>query len=178
MRARILGLSVVGVLSMACGPSMEAGHVKTPDELIAEEEAKGAEQMRNQRDSGAYDDASAETDEDRRRGWDADQAKLEMQRAARSAESCPESVTEKAPKGMANITVTFGNDGHVKSASSSEPYGEDTAVGKCVLRAIKAVIVPAYEGSEQTLNWEIDLKGGKVRKSGPVGGAEGETQDK
>jgi hypothetical protein len=43
-------------------------------------------------------------------------------------------------------------------------------VGKCVLRAMKAVIVPPYQGSEQTLNWEIDLKGGKVKKSGPVGG--------
>jgi hypothetical protein len=159
---------------------MEADHVKTPDELIAEEEAKGAEQMKNERDSGDYDtDSTAgQTDEDKRRGWDSKQADIELHRAANSAESCPESVTEKAPKGMANVTLTFANDGHVKTVTINDPYGEDTAVGKCVLRAMKAVIVPSYQGGEQTLNWEIDLKGGKVRKSGPVGGEAPEDGEK
>jgi hypothetical protein len=45
-----------------------------------------------------------------------------------------------------------------------------------VLRALKAIIVPAYEGSEQTLNWEIDLTGKK--KSGPVGGEPKEEEEK
>ncbi len=169
MQRVALGLLVVGWLS-ACGPSMEADHVKTPDELIAEQEAAGAEQMRNQKDSSDYDTASAgETDEDKRRGWDAKQAGLEMSRAANSAESCPESITEKTPKGKATVAVTFGNDGRVKSATISEPYGEGTAIGKCVLRALKSVIVPSYQGPEQTENWEIDLTGAK--KSAPVGGA-------
>ena len=61
---------------------------------------------------------------------------------------------------------------HVKTVTISEPYGEDTTIGKCVLRAMKAIIVPAYQGSEQVINWEIDLTGGK--KSGPVGGAAAE----
>lgn len=171
MKRVALGALVLGVLT-ACGPSMEADHVKTPDELIAEQEAAGAEQMKNQRDSDAYDSTSETTDEDKRRGWDAKQGEIEMSRAANSAESCPESVTEKSPKGKATVAVTFGNDGHVKSATISDPYGEGTAVGKCVLRALKAIIVPAYEGAEQTLNWEIDLTGAK--KSAPVGGASGE----
>jgi hypothetical protein len=163
-------------LFLACGPSMEADRVKTPDEIIAEQEALGAEQEKNMRDNSAYDDTSSgPTEDEAKRGWDAKQAELEMHRAANSAESCPESVTEKAPKGRAAVTVTFANDGHVKSASVAEPYGEDNAVGKCVLRAIKAVIVPSYEGPEQTVNWEIDLTGGK--KSGPVGG-EGEAEEK
>jgi hypothetical protein len=38
-----------------------------------------------------------------------------------------------------------------------------------VQRAINAVIVPAYQGAEHTLEWSIDLTGGK--KSGPIGGA-------
>lgn len=168
MKRVALGALVLGVLA-ACGPSLEADHVKTPDELIAEQEAAGAEQMKNQRDSDAYDTTNEATDEDKRRGWDAKQGEIEMSRAANSAESCPESVTEKSPKGKATVAVTFGNDGHVKSATISDPYGEDTAVGKCVLRALKAIIVPAYEGAEQTLNWEIDLTGAK--KSAPVGGA-------
>ena len=155
---------------------MEADHVKTPDELIAEEEAKGEEQLKAQRDSDAYDTTNAETDEDKRRGWDDKQGGIEMSRAANSAETCIDSVTEKAPKGKANVTVTFGNDGHVKSATIAEPYGEETAVGKCVLRAMKGIIVPAYQGEEKTLNWEIDLTGKKA--SGPVGGEPVEGDEK
>ena len=151
---------------------MEADHVKTPDELIAEEEAKGGEQLKNQRDSSDYDTSSSSeaTDEDKRRGWDAKQGDIELHRAANSAESCPGAVTEKVQKGKAAVTITFGNDGHVKTATIAEPYGEDTAIGKCVLRAMKGIIVPSYQGEEHTENWEIDLTGAKAPKSGPVGG--------
>jgi hypothetical protein len=173
MKRVALSALVMGLMT-ACAPSLEADHVKTPDELIAEQEAQGAEQLKNQRDGGDYDDASAgTTDEDKRRGWDAKQADLEMHRAAHSAETCPESITEKFQKGKATVGVTFGNDGHVKSATLS-PYAEDSAIGKCVLRAMKAIIVPAYQGSEETMNWEVDLTGAK--KSGPVGG--GASEDK
>jgi hypothetical protein len=156
---------------------MEADHVKTPDELIAEQEQAGAEQMQKQKQQGeAYDDPHGTTDEDTRRGWDAKQGDIEMNRAVHSAESCPESVTEKAPKGKATVAVVFGNDGHVKSTTISEPYGENTAVGKCVLRALNAIIVPAYQGSEVTLNWEVDLSGKK--KSAQVGGPTPEDEKK
>jgi hypothetical protein len=185
MKRVVLGAFVVGLMT-ACGPSMEADHVKTPDELIAEQEAAGAEQMRNQKDSNDYDTASAgQTDEDKRRGWDFKQADIELHRASHSAESCPESIEEKAAKGKAKppalakatLALTFANDGHVKTATIA-PYEEDSPMGKCVLRAMKAIIVPAYEGSEQVVSWEIDLSGGK--KSGPVGGevAEGDKADK
>jgi hypothetical protein len=182
MKRVVLGAFVVGLMT-ACGPSLEADHVKTPDELIAEQEAAGAEQMKNQKNSGHYDDASGQTDEDKRRGWDFKQADIELHRASRSAESCPESIQEKTTKGKppalakATLTLTFANDGHVKTATIA-PYEEDSPMGKCVLRAMKAIIVPAYEGSEQAVNWEVDLSGGK--KSGPVGGEvpEGDKADK
>jgi hypothetical protein len=158
---------------MACGPSYGGGDIKTPDEVVAEQEAMGAEQEKNQRNGGDYDDSAAgETDEEKKRKWDDNQADLELRRAARSAESCPESVTEKAEKGRAAVTLIFANDGHVKEATIGAPY-EEKAVGKCVLRAMKAVIVPAYEGAEKTVQYEIDLTGAK--KSGPVG-AEGEAK--
>jgi len=157
---------------------MEADHVKTPDELIAEQEAAGDEQLRNQKKAGDYDDTSpGTTDEDKRRAWDSKQGDIELHRASHSAESCPESIQEKTTKGKpaalakATLAITFANDGHVKTATIA-PYEEDSALGKCVLRAMKAIIVPAYEGSEQVINWEIDLSGGK--KSGPVGGEAGE----
>jgi len=168
MKRVALGALVVGLVT-ACGPSMEADHVKTPDELLADQEAAGDEQLKNQKKSDDYDNTSAAmTDEDKRRGWDTKQGDIELHRASLSAESCPQSITEKVPKGKATLAITFGNDGHVKSATISAPYGEDTNIGKCVLRAMKAIIVPAYQGPEQVINWEIDLTGGK--KSGPVGG--------
>jgi len=167
MKRVVLGAFVLGLMT-ACGPSLEADHVKTPDELIAEQEAAGAEQLRNQKKGSDYDDASGgQTDEDKRRGWDTKQAGIELHRASRSAESCPESITEKFQKGKATLALTFANDGHVKSATIA-PYEADSAIGKCVLRAMKALIVPSYEGSEHTENWEVDLTGGK--KSGPGGG--------
>jgi hypothetical protein len=176
MKRVVLGAFVLGLVT-ACGPSMTADHVKTPDELIAEQEAAGDEQLKKQKNSSDYDDTSpGTTDEDKRRGWDTKQADIELHRASHSAESCPESVTEKAPKGKATLALTFANDGHVKTATISDPYGEDTTIGKCVLRAMKAIIVPAYQGAEQVIDWEIDLTGAKEKKSGPVGGepAEGE----
>ncbi|HEX2872684.1 MAG TPA: hypothetical protein VHP33_15545 [Polyangiaceae bacterium] len=177
MQRVVLSAVVLGLFT-ACGPSMEADHVKTPDELIADEIAKGDEQLKNQKNSSDYDDTSAgTTDEDKRRGWDAKQSDIELHRASHSAESCPQSIEEQDPKakgkakppalGKATLAITFANDGHVKDATIS-PYEADSPLGKCVLRAMKAIIVPSYEGSEQVVNWEIDLSGGK--KSGPVGG--------
>jgi len=179
MKRVVLGALVVGLVT-ACGPSMDADHVKTPDELLADQEAAGDEQLKQQKKSDDYDNTSpGTTDEDKRRAWDTKQGDIELHRASHSAESCPESINDKkVPKGRATLALTFANDGHVKTATISEPYGEDTNVGKCVLRAMKAIIVPAYQGEEQVINWEVDLTGAK--KSGPVGGEpkEDEKSDK
>ncbi|MES1186765.1 MAG: hypothetical protein ABUL60_23330, partial [Myxococcales bacterium] len=84
MKRVVLGAFVVGLMT-ACGPSMEADHVKTPDELIAEQEAAGAEQMKKQKDSSDYDTSSVgQTDEDKRRGWDTKQAGIELHRSSHS----------------------------------------------------------------------------------------------
>jgi hypothetical protein len=138
-------------------------HVKTSDEWLAEQEAEGAKiQQEKQKSDGAYAEPDT-TEDEKRKEWDDKQADLELKRAARSAETCPESVTEKAPKGKATVSLTFTNDGRVKDSKISEQYAEN-AVGKCVLRAMGNVIVPAYTGGEKTIEWEIDLTGGK--KSG------------
>src|SRR6185436_16511563 len=140
-------------------------HVKTSDEWLAEQDQEGAKlQAEKKRNEGAYDnEPGGSTEDEKKREWDDKQADLELKRAARSAETCPESVTEKAPKGKATVTMVFANDGHVKESKISEQYAEN-AVGKCVLRAMGSVIVPAYNGPEHTMDWEIDLTGGK--KSG------------
>jgi hypothetical protein len=153
---------------------MEPDRVKTPDEIVAEQEALGVEQQKKARDAGDYDEPET-TAYEKQQEWDQDYASLELRRASRSAETCPESVTEKAPKGKAVVTLVFSNDGRVKDSKVGDPYAE-TAVGKCILRAMAAVIVKTYTGPEKTVEYEIDLTGAK--KSGPVGGekTEGESE--
>jgi hypothetical protein len=160
-------LVVVSGCVMACGPSYGGQDVKTPEEVVAEQEQLGAKQE-EQAKQNPYSGPVGETELEKKKKWDQKQAELELKRAQRSAETCPTSVTEPAPKGSGKVSLTFGNDGHVKSSSIDPPYA-DTAVGKCVLRAMDAVIVPSFEGAEETITWELDLsaespkpeKGGK-----------------
>jgi hypothetical protein len=186
MEQRYLGLFALAVV--ACGPSYSSGgDVKTPDQLVAEQEQLGDQQLKNEKNSADYADTAGPTEDEKTREWDDKQSTLELQRAAHSAETCPDSVTEdtdtsadattkgkakpkpkaKPKEGKASVTLLFANDGHVKSLTTSPPYDENP-VGKCVQRALNAVIVPAFKGAEHTVEWEIDLTGGK--KSGPVGG--------
>jgi hypothetical protein len=176
MQQRYLGL--LALVFVACA-SNQPDAVKTPDQLLADQEKLGDEQLKNERNANDYADTSGSTEEEKKREWDDKQADLEMHRAAHSAETCPDSVVEgdksidpktgKPPKGSkpapkvkdtkATVTILFANDGHVKSLTVSPPYDENP-VGKCVQRAINAVIIPAFHGSEHTLEWEIDLTGG------------------
>ena len=149
----------------ACGTATP-DHVKTSDEWLAEQEHEGAKlQAEKAKGEGAYDEPTT-TEDEKKREWDEKQSDLELKRAARSAETCPESVTEKAPKGKATVTLTFTTDGRVKDVEDQRAVRTRTAVGKCVLRAMDSVIVPAYTGAEKTVEWEIDLTGAK--KSGAV----------
>jgi hypothetical protein len=147
---------LLGALA-ACGPSYGGQDVKTPEERLADEERLAEEQERKSKEHGGYSGPVEETDLEKKEKWDKKQVELELKRAARSAETCPASVTEDAPAGTATVSLTFGNDGHVKDSKISSPY-EETAVGKCVLRAMANVIVPAYEGGEETVEWEIPLE--------------------
>jgi hypothetical protein len=178
MEQRYLGLFALAL--MACGgPSNEGQGVKTPDEIVAEQEQLGDQQLQKERTQNSDSDTSGATDEEKKREWDDKQSDLELRNAVHSAETCPDSVAEDAPvtkgkgakpksvvHGKATVSLLFQNDGHVKSLTVSPPYDEN-AVGKCVQRAMNAVIVPAYVGSEHTVEWDIDLSGAK--KSAPVG---------
>jgi hypothetical protein len=167
-RSPLALLAALTVLS-ACGVD-EHQDVKSADAWLAEQEAEGAKQMaEDKKRRGAHDDPET-TEDEKRREWDAKQADLELKRAARSAETCPESVTEKAPKGKATVTLTFSNDGRVKDSKISSEYAENQ-VGTCVLRAMSNIVVPAYTGEEHTVEWEVDLTGKKQS------GAKGEKKE-
>jgi hypothetical protein len=146
---------ILGGWALACGPSYSGQDVKTPEEIVEEQEKLGAEQEQKS-EKHQYAGPVGETELEQKKKWDKKQVELELKRAQRSAETCPTSVPESAPKGTGKVTLTFGNDGHVKSSSIDPPYAE-TDVGKCVLRAMDAVIVPSFVGPEETVSWEVDL---------------------
>lgn len=152
------------ILLAAC--SKQGGHVKTPDELVADQERLADQQAV---ESKKYEGTGAaeETDIEEVKHWDQDQAELELKRAARSAATCQGSLSEDqrkgSPRGTGHVTLVFNNEGHVKESSIGSPFA-DTPVGKCALRAMAAVIVPAYVGAEETVEWEVDLTGKKQKE--------------
>jgi len=168
MTRSLLGALGIALLVSACGVD-EHQDVKSPDQWLAEQDKEGAKQIAEQKKNRGNRDEPTQTEDEKIREWDDKQANLELRRASRSAETCPESVTEKAPKGMATVTLVFAKDGNVKDSKIDDVYAEK-AVGACVLRAMGSVIVPAYKGDEHTVVWEVDLTGAKEKKSGPKGG--------
>jgi hypothetical protein len=163
MRTPILlftALSFSSALSFAgCALDAQSQGAKTPDEIIAEQEALGAEQLKKEDDHETVVD-DEDTDLEKAKQFDKKQAKLELQRAGRSAETCPESLPEeeqaKAPRGTAEVELWFDNNGSVKKATLAPPHAE-TPVGACILRAMEAVIVPAFSGEIVQITWKIDL---------------------
>jgi hypothetical protein len=157
---RAVGLLYVVGLCVACGGGYVGDHAKTPAEIVAEEERQAAkdEEQAKLSDTGFTGDVELESDKVAK--FDERQAEMELKRAARSAVTCPGSIggeeKEKLPSETTVVTVTFANQGHVKSASIDAAYA-DSPVGKCVLRAMEAVIVPRYKGSEVTKQVKIDF---------------------
>ena len=148
----------------ACGPSYGGQDVKTPEELIAEQEQIQAEEDKSRKALGVDDEVytSEETDSEKKRKFDEKQAKMEMSRATRSAESCPGVVLEQETKenkqrGETRVSVTFQEDGTVRQVTVPSPF-DGTPVGECVMRAYKSVIVPPFTGGDQILDWDVSLK--------------------
>jgi hypothetical protein len=180
----LLGLKVVG-----CGPSYGGQDVKTPDQLVDEQEQIAAQDEQKKKARGDDTYVADDTDAEKRRKFDEKQSKLELQRATNSAESCPGAVSgtegKDKPRGQTRVTVTFQEDGTVRDVTIPSPF-DGTKIGDCVLRAYKGVIVPPYTGGEQIVDWDIDLKdsadanakGGKGKgKKGKKAATEGSSSD-
>src|ERR1700754_4519049 len=108
MEQRYFGLLALALV--ACGPSYGGPDVKTPDQLVAEQEQLGGEQLSKERNSSDYADTTGPTEDEKIREWDDKQSELELKRATRSAETCPDSVSEqeKDAKGKAKAKQTEG----------------------------------------------------------------------
>ncbi len=151
MRNALLLLSTIAI---GCGPSYTQT-VKSPDDIVNEQEQLGAEQLSKQKD---HDSGTVgELDSEKRKKFDERQSEIEVNRAVRSAETCP-GVVEGGPYGEANVSITFKNDGHVMNDKSTidSQYAEKP-IGECVLRAMNAVIVPSFVGVPVTKQLKIKL---------------------
>ncbi len=149
-------------LLSACGPSYGGQDVKTPDQLVDEQDQIEQADEKNKKARGVDDtNVSEETDAEKKREFDRKQVDLELKRATRSAESCPGVVAEEEkkehPRGETRVSITFQEDGTVRQVAIPSPF-DGTPIGECVVRAYKAVIVPPYTGGDQIIDWDVSLK--------------------
>jgi hypothetical protein len=156
---RLTSLGCLLVMATACGPSMTPDHVKGPDEQIADQEKAQMDAEKEGKFKETAEVSTKEIDEEQKKKFDQKQAELELKRQTRSAETCPGAIgaTDKdQPKGEGEVSLIFGNNGRVKSATIGAPFA-DTKVGECVLNAYKSAIVPPFVGPEQPMTWKVDL---------------------
>jgi len=152
MRTAIL---VVTAWAIGCAPTYTQ-HAKTPDDILAEQEALGAKQVKSEKESEDEVDVEDQMNTpDQQERFDERYTDLEIKRAVRSAETCP-GVSDQGPYGEVKASVTFNNDGHVDADKSSvnAPFA-GTANGECVLRALNAIITKNFVG--QPVTKEISL---------------------
>lgn len=155
MRCLYVAAAAALLFTASCGPSYGGDDVKTPDQIVAEQEKLGAKENAQEQNT-LNEGPDTEINTDKRKPFDKTQTKLALSQAGRSAETCVGVVTQAGPQGKATFTITFANDGHVKSASVDPPFA-GTDLGRCALQAMKAVIVPPYRGSEVTMNYDVQL---------------------
>ena len=167
-----LALSLLPLAAaLACGPSYDERTIKTADDRIREQEELAYQEELRQRNKPATGGAAVE-EKEKVGAFDERQAELEFQRATRSAETCPDVVTDEGgPRGKTSVTVTFALDGSVAAATIPPPF-EGTRLGNCVLNAYQALIVPPYSGERKVITWDVNLekKAGEGEKK-PAKGA-------
>jgi hypothetical protein len=151
------------------GPGSGGQDVKTPDQLIEEQDKLAMEDEKKKKARGVDESySSEETDSEKKKKFDKKQTKMELQRATMSAESCPGVVYEQEgkehPRGDFKATITFQEDGTVKQITIPAPF-DGKPVGDCVMQAYKHVIVPPYTGGEQIVDWDVSLKDKKPEKT-------------
>jgi hypothetical protein len=168
---RPLCIVLLALSGPGCGSGLGGGQdVKTPDQLIEDQDKQAQEDEKNKKRRGVDESYSGEeTDQEKKRKFDKKQTKLELQRATLSAESCPGVVFEQEgkehPRGEFKATVTFQEDGTVRQVTIPSPF-DGKPVGDCVIQAYKHVIIPPYVGGEQIVDWDVNLKDQKPDKGG------------
>ncbi len=149
-------------LFLACEPAYTQ-KVKSPDEILAEQEKLGADQEKKTAEQGSPVDSDVSgTGVDEKEAFDATYTDIEIKRAVRSAETCP-GVTNEGPYGTLKLSVTFGNDGRVMADKTSMPAPfAETKIGACIGQAVNKIITKNFVG--QPVTKEISMTLTEVEK--------------
>jgi hypothetical protein len=160
--ARVVAVALSAGYALGCGPSYDDHSIKTAEDRLKEQEQYAYEEELRARNKPA---ATGNVEESEKLGeFDDKQADLELRRATRSAETCPDVVSgDKVPHGKTSVTITFALDGSVAEATIPPPY-EGTRLGDCVLNAYQALIVPPYTGERKVITWDVNLEKAKEEK--------------
>jgi hypothetical protein len=158
-----LAVVVAATVVVGCGPSYDDRTIKTADDRLREQEALAYQEEQRARTQPTAVGTAEELEKPGE--FDDKQADLELRRATRSAETCPDVVTgDKVPRGKTSVTLTFALDGAVAEATIPPPF-EGTRLGDCVLNAYTAVIVPPYSGERKVITWDVNLEKAKEEKT-------------
>jgi len=87
--------------------------------------------------------------------FDTDAAREALNEAAAKAAECHEA---GGPAGKGKVQLTFANSGRVSSASIGEGPFAGTSAGNCALRYFRAVHVPGFSGSPQTVTKSFKIQ--------------------
>lgn len=154
----------VALATVACGPSYDDRSIKTADDRLREQEELAYQEELRSRTKPEAGSGEVVEEAEKPGVFDDKQADLELRRATRSAETCPEVVSgDKVPHGKTTVTITFALDGSVAEATIPPPY-EGTRLGDCALNAYQAVIVPPYSGERKVISWDVNLEKPKEEK--------------
>ena len=146
------------LLLAACGGPDRT--VRSPQERIDEQERLAYEDEKRARENkGTEPEIQVEEE---KKVFDQEQMERELVRATRSAETCT-GVVETKHYGETEVTLVFEEAGTVKEARLQDPYA-DTPLGSCILRAYEAIIIPPYQGGDQTRTWKLELKKPELTK--------------
>jgi hypothetical protein len=145
-------LALPWVVFVACRQSQE------PDFPISHTLGMGAGPAASAPGSLAGD-VSADKTKD---AFDEAQAKIVLQRAAKSARTCLNVVGQNQPRGDATVSVTFSGAGKSTKATVGPPF-EGKPIGNCVVRAFVNIIVKPFEGPDVEMTQQVVLRAGGAK---------------
>jgi hypothetical protein len=91
--------------------------------------------------------------------FDEAQAKIVLNRAANSARTCVNVVSQNQPHGEATVTVTFSGTGKSTQATVGPPF-EGKPIGNCVVRAFVNIIIKPFTGPDVQVTQKVILRAG------------------
>lgn len=155
----ILAIGLTAVVG--CGGSQyNIHHAESEEEFEKRQEEEG--DKAKQRELQEAQAATGETDDQKRRKFDADAATDLLRRKAELVVGCPDSAAAVGfPGGKYKVIVYWDTDGKVKNVDVV-PEIKEPVLKECVQKAFTASVKP-YGGPEQSKAQEFDLPASKAK---------------